>query len=161
MNSWEALAPMVVTIAMFLGIGWMVRITSNNKRLDKLAKMQADLQIRVLDKLGSSQDVLAYVTSEAGKRLFEPPVGPEADPTHRSPYARILLSTQTGIVLALGGGGFLLGRGLVTGLDDTGFAFLGVLGLALGVGFLASAVAAHILAKSYGLIDGAGVEGRQ
>jgi len=155
----ETIAPVIATITMFVGIGWMVKVLSTNKRLDRLAKMHNDLQIRLLDKLGSSQEVLAYLNTEAGKKLFEAPADTGAAIEPRSPYARIFFSVQAGIVLALAGLAFLALRGMVGGLDDTGFAFLGVLPLALGVGFVISAVAAHVLSKRYGLINGHGREG--
>jgi len=157
----ETIAPIIATITMFLGIGWMVKVLSTNKRLDRLAKMHNDLQIRLLDKLGSSQEVLAYLNSEAGKKLLEPPADPSAGLEHRSPYARILFSVQAGTVLALVGLAFLALRGMVSGLDDTGFAFLGLIALALGIGFVISAAAAHLLSKRYGLINGHGRDGGQ
>jgi hypothetical protein len=143
------IAPMLALIFMMLMIGWIVKVLSQNKRLDKVARMHSELQTRMIDKFGSSEELLAYLATDPGKRLLEAPVI-----EHGSPYARILASVQAGIVLALAGLAFLVTRSMVSGLDDTGFAFVGVLALALGIGFLVSAWAAHALSKSYGLIDG-------
>jgi len=157
----DEIAPMIVTVVLIVGIAWMVRIVGHNRRLDRLAKMHNDLQVRILDRLGSSQELLTYVNTEPGKRLLEAPVDQRDTLSQSSPYGKILFSAQAGIVLALGGGAFLLARGMVPDLDDTGFAFLGVLALALGIGFLASAAAAHLLSKSYGLFDGRRRDGEQ
>jgi hypothetical protein len=37
---------------------------------------------------------------------------------------------------------------------DDAFVFLGALGLAMGLGFLVSAVATFVLSKSWGLVNG-------
>ncbi|MFH1175817.1 MAG: hypothetical protein V1750_00305 [Acidobacteriota bacterium] len=143
------IAPLLATFAMLVGIGWIVKLVTTNRRLDRLAKMHSDMQARILDKLGSSQEILQYLGSEAGKGLLDAPVAERP-----SPYTRILGSVQVGIVLALGGGVLLALRGVV-GIDDDAFGFLGVVALGLGVGFLVSGYAAHALSKGYGLINGA------
>lgn len=145
----EEIAPMIATIVLIWGTVLIVKSVSGNRRLDKLAVMHNELQKRILDKFGSTQEMVAYLGTEPGKRLLDAPVIERG-----SPYSRILGSIQSGIVLALGGLAFLTVRSLVGGLDDTAFTFLGVLGLALGIGFLLSGWAAHALSKSYGLING-------
>jgi hypothetical protein len=53
----------------------------------------------------------------------------------------------------MAGVAFLILRGKMTEADDA-FVFLGTLGLALGLGFLFSAVATFVLSKSWGLVNG-------
>jgi len=152
MQSMEVLAPMIVTIAMFLAIAWITKLMSTNRRLDRLAKMQHELQNKVIDKLGTSQEMVDYLGTDPGKRLFDAPAIDRG-----SPYGRILGSVQTGIILVLAGAAFLLVPQLAQIGDvgeEAGFIFVGVLTLALGLGFLISAYAAHVLSKSYGLING-------
>jgi hypothetical protein len=144
------LAPVLVSVAMFLAIGWIVKTVGTNRRLERLARMHGELQQKVLDKMGSSQETIAYLQTEPGKRLLDAPVIERG-----SPYARVLGSVQAGIILALLGVSLLVVRPMVPLIaDKTGFLFIGVLCLALGVGFLVSAYAAHVLSKTYGLIDG-------
>lgn len=145
------IAPMIATVVMLLVTGWVVKIITYNRRLNKLATMNAELQGKVLDKLGSAQDVVAYLGTEAGSRLLDAPVMEKA-----GPYSRILSSIQAGIVLAVAGVGVLVVRSMSPGLDQDAMAFLGVIAVALGIGFVLSAVAAHALSKSYGLINGRG-----
>jgi len=141
-------APMIATIALMLGIGWITKLLSTNRRLDRLARMHNEVQHKILDKFGSTQEMIEYLGTDPGRRLLEAPVVEQA-----SPYGRILGSVQAGLVLLLAGAGLLVVRGMVAVDDETGFVFVGVLGLALGLGFLASALAAHVIAGRYGLID--------
>jgi hypothetical protein len=145
----EDIAPMIATIVMLIMIGWIVKVVSQNKRFDKMARMHNDLQTRMIDKFSSNEELLAYLATDPGKRLLDAPVIERG-----TPYARILGSVQAGIVLTVAGLAFLLMRNMITGLDDTSFAFTGVLALALGIGFVVSAWASHALSKSYGLING-------
>jgi hypothetical protein len=145
-------APMIATIVMMFVIGWSIKFVGSNRRLDRLAKMHNELQHKILDKFGSTAEMIEYLETDPGKRLLDAPVIERG-----SPYGRILGSVQAGIILVLAGGAFLVVTRMVqigdVG-DEVGFVFVGVLGLALGIGFLVSAYAAHVLSKSYGLING-------
>ena len=152
----EDIAPMLATIFMMLMIGWIVKVVGQNKRFDKLARMHNDLQTRLIEKFGSNEELLAYLATDPGKRLLDAPIVERG-----TPYARILGSVQAGIVLVLTGLAFLVTRSMITGVDEGGFAFTGVLALALGIGFLLSAWASHALSKSYGLIAGNRFGGEQ
>ena len=152
MNSMEVLAPMIVTIVMMLAIAWITKLVSTNRRLDRLAKMHHELQNKILDKFGTAAELIDYLQTQPGRRLLDAPVIERG-----SPYSRILGSVQAGIILVLGGAAFLVVTGLAevgNAAEEAGFIFVGVLTLALGIGFLISAYAAHVLSKSYGLIDG-------
>lgn len=151
-------APMIATIVMMFVIGWSIKFVSTNRRLDRLAKMHHELQNKILDKFGTSQEMIDYLGTDPGKRLLDAPVV-----EHGSPYGRILGSVQAGIILVLGGAAFLVVTRLVDlggAGDEAGFVFVGVLTLALGLGFLISAYAAHVLSRSYGLINGQRSESR-
>lgn len=145
----DELAPMVVSILFFLGIYWIVKTLSTNKRLDRLARMHADMQTRIIDKFGTSQELLAYFNTEPGKQLLQAPVVERA-----GPHSRILGAAQAGIVIALAGVASLAVGSLIQVPDPAAFSVMGVLGLAVGIGFLLSAAAAHALSKRYGLFDG-------
>lgn len=144
----EALGPMIGVIGMMVVIAWIVRIVTTSRRQTKMAALQAEMQEKLLDKFGSSEEVISYLESDAGRQFldtatFEP----------SNPYKRILGSIQSGLILAFAGGAFLFLRGQLTGADDA-FVFLGALSLALGLGFLFSAVATFVLSKSWGLVNG-------
>lgn len=152
-SSLEVVAPMIALIGMFGMIAWIVRMTQAHKRTSKLVQIQAELRSRLLERFDSAPELMEYLQSEAGLRFLE------SVPTEKtSPYNRILGSLQAGIILALCGGAFLFLRTTISGAEE-GFAFLGALALALGLGFLLSAGVAYFLSKSWGLINGHGNRG--
>ena len=143
MNS-DIVALMTVP-GMFAWIAWVIFSTI---RRYKIAKLQAEIQTRLLEKVGSGQDLLAYSQTEAGKQLLE------AIKVERvSPYGKIVGAMQTGIVLFIFGAALLLLRHQVPDSGE-GFVILGTLIAALGVGFGLSSAASYYLSKSFGLLNG-------
>jgi hypothetical protein len=137
----------VITIpGMFCWFAWMIFSTI---RRYKIAKMQADVQIKLLDRVGSGPDLLAYAQTEAGKQLLE-----SLKVERISPHGRIIGAVQAGIVLLFLGAALLILRYQISSADE-GFGILGTLSIALGAGFVLSAVASYFLSKSLGLLNGA------
>ena len=80
--------------SLFFMIGWIVWVLFSSIRRYKIAKFQADVQSRLLQRLDSSQSLLAYVETPAGKQFVE------GLSTERvTPYERILSSTQAAIII--------------------------------------------------------------
>ena len=141
---------MLVIIGVYSVLAWVTRTFLVNRRLAKTAQIQAELQTRVLDKLGTAPEVLAYLESPAGRRLAQ------AVPVERSnPHGRILGSVQSGIILIVVGAAMLALRGEISGDDAHALTFVGAIGLALGIGFLASAYTAYRLSQAWGLLGDA------
>jgi hypothetical protein len=152
----EELAPILATATIFSILGWMLRTWLNHRRQVKLFQVQSEMHSRLLDKFGSSTELLEYLKTEAGSQLVQTA---SVEPT--SPFRRILASIQVGIIVAMAGAGFLF-LGLVIDDPDTRNAFmiLAGLGLSVGIGFTLSGAAAYRLSRSWGLISpgGAGDE---
>jgi len=132
-------------------LAWIIRIFQTNRRILKLAGMQVDMQTRLIEKFDNAEELRTYLDSDAGRHLLK------ATPVEKSsPYGRILGSIQAGVILTLGGLAVFLIRNHVPGDSGEDFAmmFLGALGIAIGLGFLISAIAAFWLSKSWGLING-------
>ena len=144
----EEIAPVIMGIAMFWFIGWGIRAASANRRQVRLAEMQAELQTRLLDKVGNSQELAEVLRSDVGKNLLV-----TAPVERTNPYAKILSSVQVGIVLTLAGLVFLATKGWFPETEQS-MVFTGAMGLALGVGFLLSAAVSFVLSRSWGLING-------
>jgi len=130
---------------MFAWIAWT--IFSSIRRF-KIARLQAEVQAKLLDKIGSSQDFLAYAQTEAGREMLE-----TLKLERHSPQARIMGALQASIVMICLGAAFLFLRGRITGTEE-GFLVFGILATMLGIGFGLSAIASYYLSKSFGLLTG-------
>ena len=141
----------VVIPSMF---GWFAWVIFSTIRHYKVAKLQAEVQTKLLEKVGSGQELLAYAQTEAGRELLE-----SLKVERVSPYGRIIGALQTGIILLLFGGALLLLHNHVS-IAGEGFLVFGTLICALGVGFALSAVASYYFSKSFGLLSGAASHGK-
>lgn len=128
---------------MFVLVLWV--IFSTIRRL-KVAKLQAGVQTKMLETFGSSEHLLGYMQSEAGRRFVQ-----SLSVEQTTPYSRILSALQAGIVLAVVGAGLLIIRNHVSGAEQ-GFLAFGTIALSLGIGFALSALASYTLSKSFGLL---------
>jgi len=139
---------------------WVIRLIATSRRWNKLSKVQYEVHSKLLDRFTSNEDLLAYMQTPAGRRFLEaaPVRLPEEPRSMAAPFSRILWSVQVGVVLLLTGIGLLYVAS--TFIDEPAelFRVLGVLSLALGSGFLASAVAAYALSRRLGLLDPAPVD---
>jgi predicted phage tail protein len=136
-----------VTIpGMFCWFAWMIFSTI---RRYKIAKAQADVQAKLLDKVSSGQELLAYAQTQTGQQLLE-----SLKVERISPHGRIIGAVQAGIIFLFLGGALLVLRYQLSAADQ-GFTVLGTLSCALGAGFVLSAAASYFLSKSLGLMNGA------
>jgi hypothetical protein len=136
--------------------GWFAWLIFSTVRRYKIAKLQAEVQTKLLEKVGSSQELLAYAQTETGKELLE-----SLKVERVSPHGRIIGALQVGIILLLFGAALLLlHRHESFAGESEGFVVFGTLVCALGVGFSLSAVASYYLSKSLGLLNGAAHHGQ-
>lgn len=131
--------------AMFAWFAWTIFSTI---RRYKIASLQANIQARLLEKVGSGQDLLTFAQTEAGREMLE-----ALKVERQSPHARIIGALQTSIVMICVGAAFLFLRGRVYGTEE-GFLVFGTLATMLGIGFGLSAFASYYLSKSFGLLNG-------
>lgn len=128
-------------------IGWIVWVLFSSIRRYKIAKFQADVQSRLLQRLDTSDSLLAYVETPAGKQFVE------GLSTERvTPYERILSSTHAAIIITAFGIALLVLRAKLP-FSDEAFTIFGTLAIALGVGFGVAAAASYFLSRSFGLFD--------
>jgi hypothetical protein len=139
---------------------WFIRMIVTSRRWNKLSKVQYDVHSKLLDRFTSNEDLLAYMQTPAGRRFLEsaPIRMPDEPRSMSAPFSRILWSVQAGIVLGLTGVGLLYVSS--TFADETAqfFMVIGVITLALGGGFIVSALAAYGLSRKLGLLDPAPVD---
>jgi len=98
----DILVPFFIA-SMFAWIAWVIFSTI---RRYSLAKMQSGVQIKLLEKVDSSQALLAYAETESGRRFLESLRVEQVEPA--MPYRRILSGAQSGVVLSAFGIGMLL-----------------------------------------------------
>ncbi|HYK87227.1 MAG TPA: hypothetical protein VE398_00545 [Acidobacteriota bacterium] len=148
------LVPFSVFLVITFVLLWIFRIVLDNRRWYRMVKVQTDIHTKLLDRFASSQDMIVYMESDAGKRFLESPrfdIQPRQSAAF--PYGRILWSAQVGLIAATLGGGLLFLRGRVPPEGDTPLLVFGTLALMLGFGFLLSAAASYILSKHFGLLE--------
>jgi uncharacterized integral membrane protein len=147
------LIPFLVFVIILGAILWLVRVILDNRRWNKIAAIQTDAHNKLLERLASNQELLAYMESEAGRRFLESTPF-EIDRSHSAslPYGRILWSAQIGVVIIMVGVAMLW---LQNQIEDAAQALLvfGTLSLALGVGCLLSAGFSYMLSRSLGLLS--------
>ncbi len=134
--------------SMFAWFAWMIFSTI---RRYKIARLQADVQSKLLEKVGSGQDLLAYAQTDAGRQLLES-LQVEREVSH-APHSRIIGALQTSVIMISLGVALLFLRGRISGTQE-GFLMFGTLSTALGIGFALSAAVSYYLSKSFGLING-------
>jgi len=110
-----------------------------------------------MDRLTSNEELLAYIQTPAGKRFLESaPIPLDAGPQPMAaPLNRILRSAQTGLVLAFGGIGlfYAFSRLQPEKGDFEPMFVISVLAVALGIGFIISAVVAYVFSQRLGLLQ--------
>jgi hypothetical protein len=141
------LVPVLIPVGVLSVLGWIIRGVVHARKQEKVARIQADMQTRLIEKFGSPQELVAYLESPAGQRFVE-----SATIERGNPYGRILGALQAGVILLLAGGAFLATRNLMGNDGETGFIFIGTMAVALGAGFLISATLAYKLSRSWGLL---------
>lgn len=141
-----------VLISIAAGVTWIVRSVIDYRRWARTMKTQTDIHSRLMDRLTSNEDLLAYIQSPAGKRFLEfAPLAVGAG-TAGPTLNRILWSVQAGLVLGLAGIGLSYASGHIAVEAAQPFFVFGVLGIAVGAGFILSALASYIIARNMGLV---------
>ena len=154
----DSLVPLLVFLVITWALLWILRIVLDNRRWYRMVKVQTEIHTKLLDRFGSSQDMVAYMESDAGKRFLESPSFDIQPRQYASfPYGRILLSAQVGLIVATLGVGLLFLRGRVPPDGDAPMLVIGTTALTLGLGFVLSAVVSYALSRQLGLLERPGV----
>ena len=142
----------IVAVTLPSMLAWFAWVIFSTFRRYKIARLQAEVQSRLLEKIGTGQDLLAYAQTDAGRRLLESLQVERVLP--QAPYSKIIWALQAGIVLFFFGSAMLYLRSHVAVPNVDGFTILGALSIAVGIGFALSAAASYYLSRSFGLVNG-------
>jgi hypothetical protein len=158
----DALEEILAGIGLFLAfltmvsvVIWLVRTGVEYRRWLRATKIQTDAHMKVVDRLASNEDLMVYMQSPAGQRfLSSSPVAIDATPQAVSaPLNRILWSVQAGVVLAAAGTGLWFARFNVVDEAAQPLYVIAILAIALGVGFVVSALLSYGLSRQLGLLN--------
>jgi hypothetical protein len=150
-----------VMLAIGSGIIWLIRTLVEYRRWSRLSKIQNEVHNKLLDRFASNQELLAYIETPAGKRFLESaPIPVESPRAIGAPLGRILWSAQAGAVLTVLG----IGIEIVAqrSLEEIAppLAAFGAVTIALGIGFVVSALLAYVLTRRFGLLNGPAPDAR-
>jgi hypothetical protein len=156
-SAWQDMVTEMMVFAGFvtaaLAVGWLIRYAHSHRRWLRTFRAQIDLQNRLLERFGSSQELLAYLQSRGttASLLALPADAPAT--IVGAPLGRILWAVQAGVVLgSVGLGLLILKRWVAPDVADM-LLVPGVLAIALGAGFALAAAASYGLSRRLGLLD--------
>lgn len=153
----ESSTIMIVFLVILGTVVWLIRTVLEQRRWNRLSKIQAEVHGKLMDRFSSNEELLTYVQTPSGRRFLESGPSPlqEAAPARSigAPLSRILWSVQAGVVLGIAGVGSLFLSGRLAYEASQFFFVIGVLMLALGSGFVLSAAASYALSRKLGLFD--------
>jgi hypothetical protein len=153
-NAIEGFMIGVLILGIASGVLWLIKTLIEHRRWSRLSKIQTDVHNKLLDRFTANEDLLAYIQTPAGRRFLESaPIPVDSPRAIGAPLGRILWSAQAGAVFTvLGAGLFLVSRNALEEVAAPLGAF-GVVIVALGLGFLASAFLAYVLTRRFGLLN--------
>ena len=131
----------------------LVKSFVGHRRWLRATKIQSEFHNRLLERMGSPSEVLAYAQSSGRDLLPAMPLPESSAPAMAAPFGRILWSVQAGVVAAAGGIGLLIVKRYVVEEVGQMLLTLGVLILSLGIGFALAAAASYMLSQRLGLLS--------
>jgi hypothetical protein len=162
-QAFAALALLTGFITVVVTIGWVIRSVMEHRKWVRASTTHVETHTRLMERLTSNDELLAYMQSTAGRRFLEAaPIPLESGPkTLNAPFGRILWSVQAGVVVAALGVGLIyasmrLGASEFYNLGETPLLVVGIAALAIGVGFFLSAIMAYGLSNRLGLFASGG-----
>lgn len=154
----NTLIPFAIFFAVIGILGWLIRRFQEHRQWLRVWRTQSEAHSKLMDRMTSNEDMLAYLNTPAGKRFFEsswmPPV--ESTPVRPSvPVTRIIWSVQAGLLLLLGGISlrFVYGDPALGPEDLVTLNIFSVVAIGLGVSFILGAAASFMISARLGLIE--------
>jgi hypothetical protein len=153
----EQLTLVLVIVTITTGIVWLLRTVIEHRRWQRAMRAQTELNTKLIDRFSSSDELIAYLQSPAGKTLTEPAALPQASPRAipmNAPLSRIFWSLQSGIVVGALGMGLMIVSGNVANVEaHQSLRGFGIVLLMIGVGFAVSAAVSFVLSQRLGLVQ--------
>lgn len=158
----EAIEESLAGLAFFLffmtalGVATHVgRSVLEHRRWMHAMKIQTDTHTKLVDRLSSNDELMAYIQSPVGQKfLMSPSVSVESDRLSGpgAPASRILTAMQIGVVATCGGTGLWIAKSRVIEEVAQPLHVIAVLAIALGIGFVIAAFLSYGLSEQMGLM---------
>lgn len=145
--------PFLIFVTILGSLLWLIRVLLENRRWGRIFKMQTEVHGRLIERFGNNEELLTYMTTDAGKRFLEAapiPIDFERDQRIPAALSRVLVPLQIGVVLTLLGAGLLSLRHSLPDVSASLLVF-GIVILMPGIGFIISAGITWLLAARLGL----------
>ncbi|MFI5179125.1 MAG: hypothetical protein ACHQO8_11200 [Vicinamibacterales bacterium] len=134
-------------------VTYLARSVMDHRRWLHATRVQTDAHNKLFDRMASNDELLAYIQSPAGQRFLTSTAVLEPESRAVSaPIGRILWSMQMGVVLALAGVGLWVGKANVIEELAQPMQVVGTLAIAVGIGFVVSALLSWAISHRLGLI---------
>jgi hypothetical protein len=154
-NTLTGVAVFTTLLTALFVVASLVRQAIDHRRWVRQSRVQTDVHTKILDRLQSNEELLAYIQTPAGQRFLESGPSPresEPPPAVAAPFGRILWSVQAGVMLvALGVALWLVQRSAMEEIAPA-FEAMGIIAGGLGVGAVASAAVSYVLSARLGLL---------
>lgn len=136
-----------------LALAWIIRTILEQKRWNRLSRTQTEVHNKILDRFGSSEELIEYMKSPAGSKFLEAAPIPvrTASTSVTAPMSRLMLSIQIGVVVVATGLGMMLIAIPLEGDSAVSMFSLGAIGFCVGAGFIASAAVSLTMSRRLGI----------
>lgn len=153
----EALAGLAFFLFFMTALGVATHVGRSileHRRWMHAMKIQTDTHTKLVDRLATNEELMAYLQSPVGQRFLTatPPAPDLRAGAGAAPVSRILTSLQIGVVAACGGTGLWIAKSRVIEEVAQPLHVISVLAIALGIGFVASALLSYGLSEQMGLM---------
>jgi hypothetical protein len=146
------LVAIVAITGVFGSTAYIAYVVLEAIRSRQRARLTSEFQQKLLDRVGSAQELGAFLSSEGGARILE-----SLSPAQAAggPHQRILRALQAGLVLlALGIGLFIyIGSRALPLEGEDAVAMIATISTAIGVGLLMAAGASYGMSRRMGLLN--------
>ena len=159
-RSMEALGVLLGGMAGFLAfatlisvLAWVARAVIQHRRWIRQSRVQTEVHTKLMDRMQSNEELLAYIQSPSGRRFLEStPVQSEPEsPRIAAPVGPIIWSMMAGIVLSTVGIGLMYSSRSVTDDAHNAFVVAGTVIFSLGAGFIFASMMAYLVSSRLGL----------
>jgi len=152
-------AAVIVFLTVVTAIVWIIRTVIEHRKWQRMSKTHVETHTRIMERLTSNDDLIAYMQSPAGQRFLNAaPIPVEGGRMLSAPFGRILWSVQAGVVVALLGASLIYTSGRFANNPTLSEAQLpifvmGAAAMAIGAGFFISSFMAYELSRRLGLLQ--------